>query len=60
MQALQEAGCFALVLECVPAAVGAAITSQLDIPTVGIGGGGGTNGQARCLRALKPLVEHRI
>ncbi|WJX94888.1 3-methyl-2-oxobutanoate hydroxymethyltransferase 1, mitochondrial [Trifolium repens] len=35
--ALQEAGCFAVVLECVPAPVAAAATTALEIPTIGIG-----------------------
>lgn len=42
---LQAAGCFALVLECVPAALGQEISSQLEIPTIGIGAGGGCDGQ---------------
>ena len=37
--AVQEAGAFSVVLECVPAPVAALITSKLDIPTIGIGGG---------------------
>lgn len=43
--ALQEAGCFAVVLECVPAPVAAAATSALDIPTIGIGAGPFCSGQ---------------
>mmetsp|Transcript_17613 Transcript_17613/g.40553 ORF Transcript_17613/g.40553 Transcript_17613/m.40553 type:complete len:731 (+) Transcript_17613:102-2294(+) len=44
-QALQEAGCFAIVFECVPAEVAAFVTSQLHTPTIGIGAGSGTSGQ---------------
>ena len=36
---LQEAGCFALVLECIPAELAATVSRQLAIPTVGIGAG---------------------
>lgn len=46
-KALEAAGCFSVVLECVPALVAAAVTRELSIPTVGIGAGGGTSGQAR-------------
>lgn len=38
-KALQAAGAFALVLECVPASVGARMTAELSIPVIGIGAG---------------------
>ena len=43
--ALQRAGVFALVLECVPAELGAEITRAVDVPTIGIGAGPGCDGQ---------------
>lgn len=43
--AVQEAGCFAVVLEAVPAEVAATITKKLRIPTIGIGAGNGCAGQ---------------
>lgn len=42
---LQELGCFAVVLEKIPAELAARVTAQLDIPTIGIGAGGGCDGQ---------------
>ena len=44
---LQDAGCFSVVLECIPSELAAAITRKLDIPTIGIGSGPETSGQVR-------------
>lgn len=43
--AVQEAGAFALVLECVPDKLAALISQKLQIPTIGIGSGAGCDGQ---------------
>jgi 3-methyl-2-oxobutanoate hydroxymethyltransferase len=50
--ALEAAGCFGVVLECVPEAVSAAISKRLTIPTIGIGSGAGTDGQVLVLHDL--------
>lgn len=42
---LQEIGCFGIVLEKIPAELGRKVSSMLQIPTIGIGAGGGTDGQ---------------
>ncbi len=44
-RALQEAGVFAVVIECVTASVAAEITKALDVPTIGIGAGSECDGQ---------------
>ncbi|WP_455129547.1 3-methyl-2-oxobutanoate hydroxymethyltransferase [Pseudoramibacter alactolyticus] len=43
--AIQEAGAFSVVLECVPAKLASLITEKLSIPTIGIGAGAGCDGQ---------------
>ena len=42
---LEEAGCFAVVLEKIPAALANEVTNAIDIPTIGIGAGAGCDGQ---------------
>jgi 3-methyl-2-oxobutanoate hydroxymethyltransferase len=44
-KALAHAGCFAIVVEGVPDEVGRMITNAIDVPTIGIGAGPGTDGQ---------------
>lgn len=55
--ALQEAGCFSLVLEGIPAPVAERVTAALEIPTIGIGAGVGCAGQVLVLYDLLGLNE---
>jgi 3-methyl-2-oxobutanoate hydroxymethyltransferase len=50
--ALQELGAFAVVLECIPATLGAEITAALQIPTIGIGAGASCDGQILVLQDM--------
>jgi 3-methyl-2-oxobutanoate hydroxymethyltransferase len=43
--AVEQAGCFAIVVECVPAEVARTITAAVKVPTIGIGAGAGCDGQ---------------
>jgi 3-methyl-2-oxobutanoate hydroxymethyltransferase len=55
--ALQEAGCFAIVLECIPAKVTRMITEKLSIPTIGIGAGADCDGQVLVINDMIGLFE---
>ena len=55
--ALQEAGCFSLVLEAVPAPVGRLVSQRLAIPTVGIGAGAGCDGQVLVFHDVLGLFD---
>lgn len=56
--ALEKAGCFAIVLEAVPAAVAEAISQRLTVPTLGIGAGAGCDGQVLVYHDLLGLIDH--
>lgn len=55
--ALDQVGCFSLVLECVPAELAAFITEKISIPTIGIGAGPACDGQVLVLHDLVGLYE---
>ena len=56
-RAAEQAGAFALVLECIPAAVAAEITATLEIPTIGIGAGNQCDGQVLVIHDLLGMTS---
>lgn len=58
--ALQEAGCFAIVLELIPADLSQKITAGLTIPTIGIGAGPHCDGQIQVFHDLLGLVPDKF
>jgi 3-methyl-2-oxobutanoate hydroxymethyltransferase len=56
-RAVQAAGAFSVVLECVPADLAAEISAELAIPTIGIGAGAGCDGQVLVIHDMLGLAE---
>ncbi|HPM43641.1 MAG TPA: 3-methyl-2-oxobutanoate hydroxymethyltransferase, partial [Candidatus Omnitrophota bacterium] len=54
---LEKAGCFSIVLECIPDAVAKIITDRLTIPTIGIGAGPNCDGQVLVINDLVGLFD---
>jgi len=54
---LQEAGCFALILEKVPAMLASTVAQKLEIPVIGIGAGGGVDGQVLVLHDMLGITQ---
>ncbi|MDK2883311.1 MAG: 3-methyl-2-oxobutanoate hydroxymethyltransferase [Bacillota bacterium] len=59
-QALEEAGAFAIVLECIPAQLGRLITEKLTIPTIGIGAGPWCDGQVLVTQDMMGLFDRFV
>jgi 3-methyl-2-oxobutanoate hydroxymethyltransferase len=57
---LEAAGCFALVVECIPSALGAKVSAALSIPVIGIGAGAETDGQILVWQDLLGLNQNRL
>lgn len=58
--AVEQAGAFALVLECVPAELGEMISKSLSIPTIGIGAGSGCDGQVLVITDLLGISDRPV
>ncbi len=56
-QKLEKAGCFALVLEKIPATLGEKVSKMLRIPTIGIGAGGKTDGQVLVVHDMLGITQ---
>tara|TARA_B100000768_G_scaffold152753_1_gene148584 strand:- start:2107 stop:2922 length:816 start_codon:yes stop_codon:yes gene_type:complete len=54
---LQEAGCFGLILEKVPAKLASIVAKKLEIPVIGIGAGGGVDGQVLVLHDMLGITQ---
>lgn len=57
---LEECGCFSMVLEGIPAALGEAVTRAVGIPTIGIGAGAACDGQVLVSHDLLGLTQGRV
>lgn len=57
-RSLERAGAVAIVVECVPSSVGAAVTAAVRIPTIGIGAGPHCNGQVLVFHDLVGMMSH--
>jgi 3-methyl-2-oxobutanoate hydroxymethyltransferase len=55
--ALQEAGCFAIVFEAIPAAVAEAVMERIEVPVIGIGAGAATDGQVLVFHDLLGIYD---
>jgi 3-methyl-2-oxobutanoate hydroxymethyltransferase len=58
-EALQAAGAFAVVLETIPNQLAEVVTKRLTIPTIGIGAGGGCDGQIQVIHDILGLTQRR-
>jgi len=54
---LEQAGCFAIVLEKIPAKLGEQVAKELKIPVIGIGAGGGVDGQVLVIHDMLGLTQ---
>ncbi len=55
---LQDAGCFSIVLEKIPASLGKEVAAMLKIPVIGIGAGGGVDGQVLVMHDMLGITRN--
>jgi 3-methyl-2-oxobutanoate hydroxymethyltransferase len=58
--ALEEAGCFSIVLEAIPAAVAAELMERVHVPVIGIGAGPATDGQVLVFHDLLGIYDGHV
>jgi 3-methyl-2-oxobutanoate hydroxymethyltransferase len=58
--ALQEAGCFSIVFEAIPAAVAEALMERIEVPVIGIGAGPATDGQVLVFHDLLGIYDGHV
>ena len=59
-RSLEKAGCFAIVLECIPWKLAREITESVSIPTIGIGAGPYCDGQVLVMNDMLGIYEHTL
>jgi len=59
-KAAEEAGAFAILLECVPGEIAKEVTAALSVPTIGIGAGAGCDGQILVIHDVLRLGTGRV
>lgn len=60
VRCLEEAGCFAIVIECVPEIVGDILTRSVHVPTIGIGAGSHCSGQVLVYHDMMGVLDHPL
>jgi 3-methyl-2-oxobutanoate hydroxymethyltransferase len=58
--ALEQAGCFSIVLEAIPATVAAEMMTRLEVPVIGIGAGPATDGQVLVFHDLLGIYDGHV
>ena len=57
---LEQLGCFAIVLECIPAKLASQVSQEINIPTIGIGAGIGCDGQGLVIQDMLGMNDNKF